>query len=679
MKIRKFIIALIITVMTLAYSGVAYATPQILFTTNGAAKQYASGAVLLVRGWVGENQVGLSDIPVLVVIQNGSNTIYSSQVYADASGFFTTNFNLGSNDKAGDTINISVHAANTSQQDSVTVSSQPKTFQFLGGSIKLASDKSALEPQSAPGDIALAFNSNVNFFNDNAWPVAGLPQGVTSFLELNERNQDCISLYNDDTGERINTYVQVGESESNYGQYYPLGSTEKTDKDPVDNKLITDKNVLHLIPSGALKGNSIYRIEIDKDLSANSSASLGQTRTAYFKTAASASSGGAVTSPAVTPPVTIPATPAKDIATVQIEGQKAVVAVDAQKALDIIKDQTQTALAIDLSAVGTGDINQKSVQLPQEVVAAAQEQDKDIVLQNAELVIVIPANALAANQAVTISTQQVESQDVPAPMAGLSNPTVYQFNAGQNEQSGYQFKQDVKITLPIPNGVANPERLSVYCLNETTGQWEYVGGRIEDGKLVFQTSHFSKYMVAESTKTFADVTNHWCKNAIEVMVARQVVSGVNTNEFAPDRNITRAEFATLLTKVLKLNEKAAGQTFGDVATTDWYADYVSKAAKIGLISGYNGQFRPDDKINRQEMSAMIMRAYNYKNGKIENSKQLNFVDKDAISPWAVEAVKGAYNIGVIQGRGEGKFAPLENATRAEATVMLKSLMDQLQQ
>ncbi|MEN6327923.1 MAG: S-layer homology domain-containing protein [Syntrophomonas sp.] len=669
MKIKKFIIALIISLITLVYSGVAYAVPQVLFTTNGAAKQYASGAVLLVRGWVGENKVGLSDIPVLVVAQNGSNTIYSSQAYADTSGFFTTNFNLGANDKAGDTINISVHAANTTKEDSVTISSQPKAFQFMGSSLKLASAKGTLIPQPAPSDIALVFNSNVNFFNDNAWPVVGLPDGVNSFLGLNERNQDCISLYNEDTGARVDAYVQVGDSESNYGLYYPLNSTEQTDKDSLGDKVITNKNVLHLIPAGALKGGTTYRIEIDKDLSANSSASLGQTQTAYFKTEASSSAGGG--------PISTPATQAQDIANIQIEGQKAVVAVDAQKALERIKDQTQTALSIDLSAVGTGDTKQKSVQLPQEVVAAAQAQNKDIVLQDAGLAIVIPADALAANQAVTISTQQVEGKNVPAPVAGLSNPTVYQFNAGQNDQSGYQFKQDVKITLTIPAGVVNPERLSVYYLNDTTGQWEYVGGRIVDGKLVFQTSHFSKYMLAESTKTFSDISSHWCKNTIEVMLARQVVSGVNANEFAPDRNITRAEFATLLTRVLKLTEKGSDQTFSDVAQTDWYADYVCKAAKIGAINGYAGQFRPNDLINRQEMATMAMNAYKYKNGKLDSSNELTFVDKDNISPWAMEAVKGAYNIGVIKGRGAGEFAPLEKATRAEATVMLKSFMDKL--
>ena len=61
---------------------IAFAAPQILFTTNGAAKQYAPGAVLLVRGWVGENKAGLSGTPTLVVVQNGSkNDLYFSGKY----------------------------------------------------------------------------------------------------------------------------------------------------------------------------------------------------------------------------------------------------------------------------------------------------------------------------------------------------------------------------------------------------------------------------------------------------------------------------------------------------------------------------------------------------------------------------------------------------------------------
>lgn len=673
MKTKKILIALITAIMMLAFTAAAYAAPQILFTTNGAAKQYSTGAVLLVRGWVGENKVGSSDIPVLVVVQNSSNTIYSSLVNTDANGFFTTNFNLGSGDKVGDTIKVSVHAANTSKEDSFTVKADPMDFQFLGGSIPLVSDKTKITPQPVPGEIALVFTSNVNYYNNTSWPAtSGLPSGVDSNLGPNERNADCIHLYNDATGEMINSQIILSDSEDVYGLYYPVNSIFPTDsKGGEKGGVVTNKNMLRLTPWDDLLKGKLYRIVIDSDLTANNSASLGKTQTVYFKTESSGSNGGGDVQNQP------PATPAKDLGTIKTDGQNKTVVVDTQKALDIVNDPSQTALSIDLSALGSGPDQQTSVQLSPEIVAAAQAQNKPIVLQNGGFAIVIPAAALASNQAVTITTQQVNAAAVPASPAGVSNPTVYEFNAGQSGQSGYQFQQQVTITLPIPAGVANPELLSVYCLNESTRQWEYVGGRIVDGKLVFQTSHFSKYMLAESTRTFKDIVNHWAKSTIEIMVARQVVSGVSADEFAPERNITRAEFATLLTKAMHLDPGGANSGFSDVAPTDWYAAYVSKAAGIGIISGYAGQFRPQDQINRQEMSAMIMRAYSYKHGKSGNSAELTFVDKDAISPWAVEAVQGAYNIGVIKGRGEGRFAPLENATRAEAAMMLKSFMDKL--
>ncbi|MEQ8175827.1 MAG: S-layer homology domain-containing protein [Syntrophomonadaceae bacterium] len=667
MRARKTLAALIIALMILLNPMLASAAPQIIFTTNGAARQYAPGAVLLVQGWVGENQAGLSGIPALVVVQNGSNTIYTSQVNTDSSGFFTTNFNLGAGDKAGDTVKISVHAASTTQEDSVTIASQSKTFEFLGGSIPLSSANSTLTAQPVPSQIDLVFNSNVNFFNNNQWPSAGLPSGVTSFLGLNERNQDCISIYDNSSGNQINCSVVLGSSEATYGEYYPLDSSVKTNKDPVDSKVVTQKNVLRLVPSVALSQGTTYRIVIDQDLSANSSASLGESKTVYFKTEAA---------PVVVVPTTGGGggTPAQNISTVKSSEGKEEITVDPTKVLAAM--QKGEPLVIDLSTLEGAGNKEVVVNLPQEVIAEAQRQNQDIVLNGPGYSIVIPAGALPANQPFSLSIQQVAGSGLPTTPTNLNQMTVYEYNVG--EGGSHNFNQALTLSFPVPQGTANPELLCVYFLNETTGQWEYVGGRIVNGRLTAETNHLSKYMVAESTKTFADIADHWAKNTIEVMVARQVISGVSDGEFAPDRQITRAEFACLLTRALHQEKDLSDSGFSDVNMNDWYAGYVSRAAKLGLVCGYDGKFNPDATITRQEMACMIMSAYKYSGGKLDALTDLTFVDKDNVSAWAVDSVKGAYKLGIIQGRGQGLFAPLENASRAEAAVMLKSLMDKVQ-
>ena len=291
-------------------------------------------------------------------------------------------------------------------------------------------------------------------------------------------------------------------------------------------------------------------------------------------------------------------------------------------------------LVIDLSTLGPAGSKERVVNLPPEVIAEAQRQNQDIILNDAGYSIVIPANALAPNQAFSITIQPVAGNGLPAAPENLSQQNIYDLNAGQS--GSYSFSQAVSISFPVPQGVVNPERLCVYYLNEPTGQWEYVGGKIVDGRLVFETSHLSKYMVAESTKTFADIAAHWAKNPIEVMIARQVIAGVSSTEFAPDRQITRAEFATLLTKALRQEKDLSDSGFSDIDQGDWYAGYVSKAAKIGVVSGFDGKFNPNAPITREEMASMIMRAYNFSGGKLDNVEELTFADKASVSPWAVD-------------------------------------------
>lgn len=348
-----------------------------------------------------------------------------------------------------------------------------------------------------------------------------------------------------------------------------------------------------------------------------------------------------------------------------------------QKAADLLKDAAQSELVINLSQVTAEPGQSKAVQLPAEVIDLAKAANKPIVIQDSGLKIVIPSEVLIQGQNMTFSTTQVSSQTVASAPGHVENKAVYSFDAWAGETAIHNFTKSITITLPIPAGVTELGKLGVYYLNETTGQWDYVGGRIVDGKLEFNTNHFSKYMVAESWKTFGDLASHWAKSDIEVMVARNVINGTGANTFAPQNNITRAEFAALLSRVLKLSDAADEGTFKDITGSEWYANDVKKAAKAGIIQGSNGNFHPGDPVTRQEMAVMINRAYSYAGGKIGTLTDLAFTDKGSISAWANDAVQSVYTLGIINGYPDGSFGALGHATRAEGTVMLKTFMDKL--
>jgi hypothetical protein len=74
--------------------------------------------------------------------------------------------------------------------------------------------------------------------------------------------------------------------------------------------------------------------------------------------------------------------------------------------------------------------------------------------------------------------------------------------------------------------------------------------------------------------------------------------------FAPDANITRAQFAAVIARMLSLSEEADAE-YLDVKNSDWYSSYVKKVTKAGLMQGSNGSFYPDKNITREEMCVVI--------------------------------------------------------------------------
>ncbi|MCI3920867.1 S-layer homology domain-containing protein [Paenibacillus sp. TRM 82003] len=217
--------------------------------------------------------------------------------------------------------------------------------------------------------------------------------------------------------------------------------------------------------------------------------------------------------------------------------------------------------------------------------------------------------------------------------------------------------------------------LGVYYIADD-GTLEYAGGTLENGEMVAEVSHFSTYAVLEYDKTFADVgREHWAYDIVKEMAAKHIVTGVSDTEFAPERAVTRAEFAALLVRALGL--AAQGEAlFADVDAAAWYADDIAAAYEAGLVRGRDAAtFAPDEKITRQEMAAMIVKAYELRAGfDAASEPAVAFADGDAIDAWAEDAVQAAQALGFVQGRGHGVFAPQDVANRAESAKVVLLLL-----
>lgn len=180
-------------------------------------------------------------------------------------------------------------------------------------------------------------------------------------------------------------------------------------------------------------------------------------------------------------------------------------------------------------------------------------------------------------------------------------------------------------------------------------------------------------------RVFYDVEDdHWAKPSIYYVVSEGLFDGISDYIFEPEQAMTRAMYVTVLNRFgTKIGPKwqincETPMMFDDVPEGDWYSDAVAWAGGIGLVTGVGDNcFAPTQSVTREQMALMI--ANFAKLCRIElpsNVDGVEFADEDSIHDWALSAVHAVQQSGIIEGRDDNVFAPLDTATRAEvATIM----------
>ncbi|WP_052725865.1 S-layer homology domain-containing protein [Bacillus thermotolerans] len=159
---------------------------------------------------------------------------------------------------------------------------------------------------------------------------------------------------------------------------------------------------------------------------------------------------------------------------------------------------------------------------------------------------------------------------------------------------------------------------------------------------------------------------------VQAMVDLGVMQGFEGGDLRPGQNVTRAEFATFLTRALHL--PPGPSAFKDVPSTLTLAPGVNAAAAAGIVNGgSNGRFQPDALITRQDMALMISNAMEYLKMKVEY-KPSGFADVEGLSSAHKIAIGQAYELGIIQGYSSTHFEPERYATRAHAAAFINRLL-----
>jgi len=192
------------------------------------------------------------------------------------------------------------------------------------------------------------------------------------------------------------------------------------------------------------------------------------------------------------------------------------------------------------------------------------------------------------------------------------------------------------------------------------------------------TKSFTLY--AKWTKTEIETTglkfidikkDAWYYDVVKTIVEKGLMNGISETEIAPEMEVTRAMFVTILYRAAGEPAVSEAAKFADVSADKYYAKAVAWASANGIVNGVTeSEFAPDNNITREQMAAIL-----YRYAKNENTAdEITYTDKTVISDYALDAVAWAKATGIMQGNEDGSFAPLRNSSRAEAAAVFIRLL-----
>ena len=177
---------------------------------------------------------------------------------------------------------------------------------------------------------------------------------------------------------------------------------------------------------------------------------------------------------------------------------------------------------------------------------------------------------------------------------------------------------------------------------------------------------------------FTDIQDYWGATYVDFLYNADITTGYSDGTFRPNQNISRAQFAVMLYRYLKLDESkyaSVNLPFADLGSIPAYAIPAVKALYTeGVITGSekNGRlyFNPDSALTRAQAAAMIGRTQ----AKGYALADLTFSDSAGIPAYAAYYIRAMVGQGVISGYSDGTFKPHSNITRGQMAKILYNLM-----
>ena len=180
---------------------------------------------------------------------------------------------------------------------------------------------------------------------------------------------------------------------------------------------------------------------------------------------------------------------------------------------------------------------------------------------------------------------------------------------------------------------------------------------------------------------FRDVqSTDWFYGDVQYVFSNNLFKGVSDTAFAPNGPITRAMFVTVLWRAAGSPTAGGSSPFKDVAAGAYYTEAVNWAAQHNIVLGISSTlFAPNRQVTREQMAAILYRYEQFSGSTPPNTvTDKQFADANKISDYAKNPVKALVAQGIIGGKPGNLFDPQGTTTRAEVAALLHRFMAAVQ-
>lgn len=180
-------------------------------------------------------------------------------------------------------------------------------------------------------------------------------------------------------------------------------------------------------------------------------------------------------------------------------------------------------------------------------------------------------------------------------------------------------------------------------------------------------------------RTFSDVSGHPYQRELDILATYDLLSGDGSGAFMPNENMTRAQLAAMLSRVLNLSAPGMVPEFSDVPADAWYADCVGAVTARGFMTGKgSGTFDPNGIVTSQELFCVLSTISEWcsmtgKRNAEESFTAYQWMDFYSYPEWAQVSARNMEALGLNVDREN----PSASVTRGTAAGMLGQLMETL--